>query len=67
MSDASKERVPPLSWSRAAAGALAVLAVILPLAILFNVALGRMIHWDIVAILTGFGLLGLTLAFRYLR
>ena len=40
------------------------LAVILPLAIVFNLAIGRMIHWDIEAMLSGIGVLGLTLAFR---
>ncbi len=61
MADVSKKREPLLPWSRAAVSALLALAVILPLAI------GRMIHWDIVATLSGIGVLGLTLAFRYVR
>ncbi len=67
MADVSKKKEPPLPWSRAAASALLALAVILPLAIVFNLAIGRMIHWDIVATLSGIGVLGLTLAFRYVR
>ncbi len=67
MADVSKKKEPSLPWSRAAASALLALAVILPLAIVFSLAIGRMIDWDIVATLSGIGLLGLTLAFRYLR
>ena len=67
MADVSKKKEPPLPWTRAAASALLALAVILPLAIVFNLAIGRMIHWDIVATLSGIGVLGLTLAFRYVR
>jgi hypothetical protein len=55
------------SWRRAAGTALLALAVILPLAIGINVAIGRTIYWDIVAALSGLGLMGLTLAFRYSR
>lgn len=67
MSEVSKEKKAPLSWSRAAAGAALALAVVLTVAIVFNVAIGRTIHWDIVAALGGAGFLGLTLAFRYAR
>jgi hypothetical protein len=57
----------PLPWNRAGAGALLSLTVVLALAIVFNVAIGRTIHWDIVAVLGGVGFVGLTLAFRYVR
>ncbi len=67
MTEPSRKERTPLPWSRAAASALLALAVILPLAVVFNLAIGRMIHWDIVATLTGIGVLGLTLAFRYAR
>ena len=67
MADVSRKREPPLPWSRAAAGALLSLAVVLALAVVLNVALGRTIHWDIVAALTGAGFVGLTLGFRYVR
>jgi len=43
------------------------MAVVLALAVVFNVAIGRTIHWDIVALLGGAGFVGLTLAFRYVR
>ncbi len=49
------------------AGALLSLAVVLFLAVVFNVAIGRTIHCDIVARLGGVGFVGLTLAFRYVR
>jgi len=55
LTDVSSEMVYPL------------VPLFLPLAIVFNVAIGRMIHWDIVAALSVAGLLGLTLAFRYAR
>lgn len=61
-----KERTP-LPWTRAGVGALVSLAVVLSLALVFNVAIGRHIHWDIVAAVSIAGLLGLTLAFRYTR
>ncbi len=67
MSDVSRKREPPLPWGRAAPSALLALAIILALALALNVALGRTIHWDIVAALTGAGFVGLTLAFRYVR
>ena len=67
MTEPSKTDRPPLDWSRAAAVGFLGLAVVLPLAILFNVAIGRTIHWDIVAVIGGIGFLGLTLAFRYVR
>ncbi len=67
MADVSRKREPPLPWTRAARSALLALAVVLSLAIVLNVALGRTIHWDIVAVLTGAGFVGLTLVFRYVR
>ncbi len=57
----------PLAWNLAGAGALLSLTVVLFLVIVFNVAIGRTIHWDIVALLGGAGFVGLTLAFRYVR
>ena len=56
-----------LPWNRAGAGALLSLPVLLFLAVVFNVAIGRTIHWDIVAVLGGVGFVGLALAFRYVR
>ncbi len=56
-----------MAWNRAGAGALLSLTVVLFLAVLFNVAIGRTIHWDIVALLGGVGFVGLTLAIRYVR
>ena len=67
MTEPSTKQEPPLPWDRAGASAILALAIILTLAIVFNVAIGRMIHWDIVAVLSVAGLLGLTLAFRYAR
>lgn len=67
MADVSKKREPPLPWKRAGAGALLSLTVVLFLAVVFNVAIGRTIHWDIVALLGGVGFVGLTPAFRYVR
>ena len=57
----------PLAWNRAGVGALLSLTVVLFLVVVFNVAIGRTIHWDIVALLGGAGFVGLTLAFRYVR
>ncbi len=57
----------PLPWTRAAPSALLALTFVLFLAVVFNVAIGRTIHWDIVAALAGVGFVGLTLAFRYVR
>ncbi len=67
MADVSKKREPPLPWNRAGAGAPLSLTAVLFLAVVFNVAIGRTIHWDIVALLGGAGFVGLTLAFRYVR
>ena len=67
MADTGRKTDPPLAWSRAAAAALVALAIILVLAVALNVAIGRRIHWDIVAALAGAGFAGLTLAFRYAR
>ncbi len=67
MTEPSTKQKTPLPWSRAGASAFLALAVILPLAIVFNVAIGRMIHWDIVGALSVIGSVGLTLAFRYAR
>ncbi len=67
MTEPSTKQRTPLPWSRAGVGAFLALAIILPLAIVFNVAIGRTIHWDIVAALSGIGFLGMTLAFRYAR
>ena len=58
---------PYLRWGRAAAGALLALVAILPATIGFKVAIGRVIHWEIVAVLGALGFLGLTLALRYSR
>ena len=63
----AKRDKAPLSWNRAGAGALLALTVVLAPALVFNVAIGRAIHWDIVALLGGVGFVGLTLAFRYVR
>ncbi len=67
MAEPSRKEKTPLPWSRAGVGALVFLAVVLSLALVFNVAIGRQIHWDIVAAVSVAGLLGLTLAFRYAR
>ncbi len=67
MTEPSTKQKTSLPWSRAEASAFLALAIILPLAIVFNVAIGRMIHWDIVAALSVIGSMGLTLAFRYAR
>lgn len=67
MSEASDKKNPPLPWVRALGTSLLTLAVILPVAIAFNMLIGRTIHWDIVAVLAGGGFVTLTLAFRYLR
>ncbi len=67
MAEQLRKDKPPLAWNRAGAGALLSLTVLLFLAIVFNVAIGRTIHWDIVAVLGGVGFGGLTLAFRYVR
>jgi hypothetical protein len=67
MAEQLKRDRTPLPWNRAGAGALLSLTVVLFLAIVFNVAIGRTIHWDIVAVLGGVGFAGLTLAFRYVR
>ena len=64
---ASNARRMPLSWVKSIGGSLLALAVILPLAIVFNVAIGRIIHWDIVAALSGLAFVGLTLVLRYGR
>ncbi len=67
MAEQLKRGRTPLAWDRAGAGALLSLTVVLFLVIVFNVAIGRTIHWDIVALLGGAGFAGLTLAFRYVR
>ncbi len=67
MAEPLKRDRTPLAWNQAGAGALLSLAVVLALAIVFNVAIGRTIHWDIVAALASVGFVGLTLAFRYVR
>ncbi len=67
MAEQLKRDRTPLPWSRAGAGVLLSLTVVLALAVVFNVAIGRTIHWDIVALLGGAGFVGLTLAFRYVR
>ena len=67
MAGPSRKEKTPLPWNRAGVGALVSLAVVLSLALVFNVAIGRHIHWDIVAAVSVAGLLGLTLAFRYAR
>ncbi len=67
MAEQLKRDRTPLPWKRAGAGALLALTAVLVLAVVFNVAIGRTIHWDIVAALAGVGFVGLTLAFRYVR
>ncbi len=67
MAEPLKRDRTPLAWNRAGAGALLSLTVVLFLVVVFNVAIGRTIHWDIVALLGGAGFVGLTLAFRYVR
>lgn len=67
MSDDPPEAQLPRAWGRAVAGAILALALILPAAIGFNIAIGRVIHWDIVAVLAVAGFLGLTLVLRYAR
>ena len=67
MAEQLKRDRTPLAWNRAGAGAVLSLTVVLFLAVVFNVAIGRTIHWDIVALLGGVGFVGLTLAFRYVR
>ncbi len=67
MSERLKRDGTPLAWNRASAGALISLTVVLFLAVVLNVASGRTIHWDIVALLGGVGFVGLTLTFRYVR
>ncbi len=67
MAERLKRDRTPLAWNRAGAGALISRTVVLFLAVVFNVAIGRTIHWDIVALRGGGGFVGLTLAFRYVR
>ena len=67
MAEQLKRDRTPLPWNRAGAGAILSLAVLVALAVVLNVAIGRTIHWDIVAVLGGVGFGGLTLAFRYVR
>ncbi len=67
MAEPFKRDRTPLAWNRAGAGALLSLTVVLFLAVVFNVAIGQTIHWDVVALLSGAGFVGLTLAFRYVR
>ncbi len=67
MAEPLKRDRSPLAWNRAGAGALLSLTVVLFLVVVFNVAIGRTIHWDIVALLGGAGFAGLTLAFRCAR
>ncbi len=67
MTEPSRKERAPLPWNRASVGALVSVVAILSLALVFNVAIGRQIHWDIVAAVSVAGLLGLTLAFRYAR
>ncbi len=67
MAEQLKRDGTPLPWNRAGAGALLSLAVLLALSVVLNVAIGRTIHWDIVAVLGGVGFVGLALAVRYVR
>ena len=67
MAEPLKRDRTPLAWKRASAGALLSLTVVLFLVVVFNVVIGRTIHWDIVALLGGAGFVGLTLALRYVR
>lgn len=67
MPDAPHSKGRRLPWARALLAALLALAVLMTLAVGFNAAIGRTIHWDIVATLSALGFVGLTLAFRYSR
>ncbi len=55
------ERAGILDWLRSLLWAAAVMAAILALAIPANIAIGRVIHWDVVATLGPIGLVALTL------
>jgi hypothetical protein len=57
----------PSSWTGASARALLAVAVILPAALVLNVLIERMIHWDIAGVIAALGFVVLTLAFRYAR
>ena len=58
-----QQRIDTSAWLRSFLWAVLAMAVILAVAVLGNLAVGRVIHWDIV---TGLGLFGLA-ALPYLK
>lgn len=58
------EQAGILDWLRSLLWAAAVMAAIRALAIPTNIAIGRVIHWDIVAMLSPIGLVALTVLHR---
>ena len=58
-----QQRIDTSAWLRSFLWAVLAMAVILAVAVLGNLAVGRVIHWDIV---TGLGLFGLA-ALTYLK
>ena len=63
-SDAARS-LPP--WPSAVARALLAVGLILPGALVMNVLIGRMIHWDIAGAIAALALVVLTLTYRYAR
>lgn len=59
------ERSELLRWVRSLLWGAAIMAVILAIAVPGNLAIGRVIHWEIVTVLGLFGLAAFTLMKRF--
>jgi hypothetical protein len=60
---ASKDK--PRSWIGAISFAAIAVAVVFTVAVIANLAIGRVIHWDIVTILGSVGFVFLTIGRKY--
>jgi len=60
---ASKDE--PRSWIRASSFAAIAVTVVFTIAVIANLAIGRVIHWDIVTILGSVGFVFLTIGRKY--
>ena len=58
---------PLPTWQAAAARSALAVGLILAAALLLNVLIGRVIHWDIAGAIAALSFVVLTLAYRYAR
>ncbi len=61
------DATPLPTWIGASARSALAVGLILPAALVLNITIGRMIHWDIAGAIAALSFVVLTLVYRYAR